>query len=164
MPRACPVEAHVCYEESLPNSSGCHGLAPWRFTLAPTKRRRNLPDATGLSRGASRLLLQKALSKFLSGCHGLVPWRLTFAATKKACRTLPDATGLSRGGSRLQLQKALSNFLSGCHGLVPWRLSLLLQRKLAELFRMPTGLHPWRLTVTDTRTPVSRRRHLLKAV
>ena len=40
------------------NSDGCHGLVPWRFTLAArSDRRRNSIDATGLPRGVSRSVL-----------------------------------------------------------------------------------------------------------
>src|ERR1041384_2876655 len=36
----------------------CHGLAPWSFTIAATRNQKpQMPDATGLSRGVSRLEL-----------------------------------------------------------------------------------------------------------
>src|SRR6266700_1441678 len=57
MPRACPVVVHA----------GCYSGLPLRG------------DATGLSRGPSRWLLQRASSS--RGCHGLVPWSFTLAAT-----------------------------------------------------------------------------------
>jgi hypothetical protein len=39
MPRPCAVEFHARrYKEKLHNSLSCHGLAPWSFTLAATKK------------------------------------------------------------------------------------------------------------------------------
>jgi len=73
MPRVCPRGASQpflrCHglapwsftmapTDTQPNPSRCHGLVPWSFTMAPTKTRNLiLPDATGLSRGVSRLQL-----------------------------------------------------------------------------------------------------------
>ena len=60
MPRACPAVRHVhCYQtRHLHVSCRCHGLAPWCLTFAATRKDpQKIPDATGLSRGASRSLL-----------------------------------------------------------------------------------------------------------
>src|ERR1044072_5019856 len=59
MPRACPVESHVCrYTISPTKVSGCHGLAPWSLMFAATRfPQPRCPDATGLPRGVSCLLL-----------------------------------------------------------------------------------------------------------
>src|SRR5882724_5267770 len=97
MPRPCAVESHVrCYKirrkvfadatalrrgvsrSLLQNTSegfcGCHGLAPWRLTLAAYKtRQKRFADATALRRGVSRSLLQNTSEGFC-GCHGLAPW------------------------------------------------------------------------------------------
>src|SRR6266404_6570460 len=104
MPRPCAVEAHARgYNDS--SGCGCHGLAPWRLTLAAT-RSAAFADATALRRGGSRSRLQgqqrlrmprpcaveahargyKVSS--VCGCHGLVPWRLTLAATTKGQQRL----------------------------------------------------------------------------
>jgi hypothetical protein len=68
-----------------PHGVGCHGLVPWSFTIAAT----NVPDATGLSRGVSRLPLQTGSP--ISRCHGLVPWSFTIAATIAATVKLHGA-------------------------------------------------------------------------
>src|SRR6266513_2971184 len=138
MPRPCAVEFHACcykenlfetlqdatalrrgvsrlllQRESLRNSSRCHGLAPWSFTLAATKRvssklfkmRRpcavefharcykesffeTLQDATALRRGVSRSLLQRESLRNSSRCHGLAPWSFTLAAIKRVSSKL----------------------------------------------------------------------------
>src|SRR5689334_20264571 len=61
MPRACPVEVHARrYTHDLKQLPGCHGLVPWRFTLAATPTTsNNCLDATGLSRGGSRSSLHR---------------------------------------------------------------------------------------------------------
>jgi hypothetical protein len=51
-------------------------------------------DATGSSRGASRLLLVKQEITRL-GCHGLVPWSFTFPAN--IASNVRDSTGQARG-------------------------------------------------------------------
>src|SRR6266404_3616031 len=108
MPRPCAVEAHARgYKVS--SVCGCHGLAPWRLTLAATtkgQQRLRMPrpcaveahargynersaafaDATALRRGGSRLLLKLRFSS-VCGCHGLAPWRLTFIAEAQALLT-----------------------------------------------------------------------------
>src|SRR6266404_5028301 len=138
MPRPCAVEAHARgYKVS--SVCGCHGLAPWRLTLAAT-RSAAFADATALRRGGSRSRLQgqqrlrmprpcaveahargyKVSS--VCGCHGLAPWRLTLAATRSAA--FADATALCRGGSRSRLQRKVSS-VCGCHGLAPWRLTFI---------------------------------------
>src|SRR5436190_21122676 len=138
MPRPCAVEFHArCYKESffetlqdatalrrgvsrsllqrefLRNSSRCHGLAPWSFTLAATKRVSSklfkmprpcavefhvccykesffetLQDATALRRGVSRLLLQREFLRNSSRCHGLASSCFTLAATKRVSSKL----------------------------------------------------------------------------
>src|SRR6266404_5791021 len=47
MPRPCAVELHVRgYKERLARDCGCHGLAPWSFTLAATENvSRGIADA-----------------------------------------------------------------------------------------------------------------------
>src|SRR5215467_7214927 len=125
MPRACPVEFHgfryTPNGKTLPdatglprgvsrfplhtkrkNSSRCHGLAPWSFTVSATHQTeklfqmpracpvefhgfrytpngKTLPDATGLPRGASRFPLHTK-RKNSSRCHGLAPWSFTLFA------------------------------------------------------------------------------------
>jgi hypothetical protein len=60
MPRPCAVEAHArSYKETSECCCGCHGLAPWRLTLAATKKLQNVvADATALCRGGSRFMLK----------------------------------------------------------------------------------------------------------
>src|SRR6266404_5936968 len=185
MPRPCAVEVHArCYKESHRatfwdatalrrggsrsllqgksprNFLGCHGLAPWRFTLAAKKSRRATSwDATALRRGGSRSWLQEKSPRNFLGCHGLAPWRFTLAATRKVAAQLPgmprpcavevharcykksrratswDATALRRGGSRSLLQeKSPRNFL-GCHGLAPWRCTLAAKNNIRVTWR-----------------------------
>src|SRR6267142_441842 len=52
---------------------GCHGLAPWRLTLAAMKNGHQT----------------------LCGCHGLAPWRLTLAAMKNGHQILCGCHGLA---------------------------------------------------------------------
>jgi len=54
------VEFHArSYKIGQKHFYGCHGLAPWRLTLAATKRAtEGFADATALCRGGSRLLLK----------------------------------------------------------------------------------------------------------
>jgi hypothetical protein len=68
MPRPCAVEAHARdYKKKPRNSLECHGLAPWRLTLATTRRSRGtFWDATALRRGGSRSRLQEEAAE-LSG-------------------------------------------------------------------------------------------------
>src|SRR5215216_761707 len=105
MPRACPVERHVCALHNTPRKfSRCHGLVPWSVTFArSTTPQENSLDATGLSRGASRLRATQHPPRILSICHGLVPWSVTFARSTTPQENSLDATGLSRGASRLVL-------------------------------------------------------------
>src|ERR1700730_11064064 len=108
----------------MPNLKRCHGLAPWSFTLAATKKGHG-----GLWR-----------------CHGLVPWSFTLAARNGAKEVSGDATALRRGVSRLLLQtepkksletprpcavefhaccyKRSQRSLWRCHGLAPWSFTL----------------------------------------
>src|SRR5258705_8441080 len=112
MPRPCAVEAHArSYKTQRKDFCGCHGLAPWRLTLAATKHSgKTFADATALRRGGSRSQLQNTAERLLRmprpcaaeaharsyktqrkdfcGCHGLVPRRLTLAATKHSGKTL----------------------------------------------------------------------------
>src|SRR6266481_5485311 len=64
--QACQVEFHVAAIEFQysSHSKRCHGLAPWRFTLAANKAPDHArQDATGSSRGVSRLIsFQRKLS------------------------------------------------------------------------------------------------------
>src|SRR5689334_9036289 len=62
MPRACPVEYYArCYTTDRTRLSGCHGLVPWSITLVATPPiEPACLDATGLSRGASRSLLNSS--------------------------------------------------------------------------------------------------------
>src|SRR5262249_31278844 len=65
MPRARPVVFHVCrYRESAQRHPGCHGLVPWSFMFVANEERglSATPDATGSSRGLSRLSLQRICS------------------------------------------------------------------------------------------------------
>src|SRR6266496_2710744 len=58
-PLVCPGECLVrCYKETR-RRRRCHGLVPWSFTLAATKRLAAAEDATALCRGVLRLLLQR---------------------------------------------------------------------------------------------------------
>ncbi len=58
-PLVCPGECLVrCYKETRRHRR-CHGLVPWSFTLAATKRLAAAEDATALCRGVLRLLLQR---------------------------------------------------------------------------------------------------------
>src|SRR6266404_1382342 len=123
MPRACPVEFHARrYNEShstlldatgLPrgvsrsplqrkphNSLRCHGLAPWSFTLAATRK------ATQLSKMPRPCAVES---------HA--------RAYKERHTTLQDATNLRRGVSRSRLQGKPHNSLR-CHGLAPWSFTL----------------------------------------
>src|SRR5258705_11958519 len=53
MPRACPVEVHVCcYSKIRRRFPGCHGLAPWRLTLVAT------PESDDVCLDATRLPLE----------------------------------------------------------------------------------------------------------
>src|SRR6266850_284639 len=154
MPRPCAVEAHARgykrtfrrfadatalrrggsrsqLQQNVQEICGCHGLAPWRLTLAATKERsERFADATALRRGGPRSQLQKNVQE-ICGCHGLAPWRLTLAATKKRSgdlrmprpcaveaharsykrtfRRFADATALRRGGSRLLLSAGVDS-------------------------------------------------------
>src|SRR6266542_4447669 len=65
MPRPCAVESHACCYKKASPLRRCHGLVPWRLTLAATKKPRRSEDATALRRGVSRLLLQKRALTFL---------------------------------------------------------------------------------------------------
>src|SRR6266498_3410187 len=93
-PLVCPGECLVrCYKETRRHRR-CHGLVPWSFTLAATKRLAAAEDATALCRGVLRLLLQRGSppqkmprpcavefyaccykeARRRRRCHGLVPW------------------------------------------------------------------------------------------
>src|SRR6266498_257674 len=93
-PLVCPGECLVrCYKETR-RRRRCHGLVPWSFTLAATKRLAAAEDATALCRGVLRLLLQRGSppqkmprpcavefyaccykeARRRRRCHGLVPW------------------------------------------------------------------------------------------
>src|SRR5438876_12025962 len=87
MPRPCAVESHARgYKIGPSGFSVCHGLVPWRVTLAATKYvRMGLADATTLCRGASRSLLQirgvcirESCAAFFVAAsvrlHGARPW------------------------------------------------------------------------------------------
>src|SRR6266436_4225360 len=78
MPRPCAVETHARrYKRQSDRVFRCHGLAPWRLTLAATKdNSEGFSDATALCRGVSRSPLQKTVRRVFR-CHGLVPWSLT---------------------------------------------------------------------------------------
>jgi len=54
------VELHASgYKERQQGFCGCHGLAPWSFTLAATRNvSKGFADATALRRGASRFVLK----------------------------------------------------------------------------------------------------------
>src|SRR6266404_4899198 len=101
----CHGGSRLWLQRNVKTVCGCHGLAPWRFTLVATKERqdglrmprpcavelhvcgykgtsRRFADATALRRGASRLRLQRNV-KTVCGCHGLAPWSFTFVATKE---------------------------------------------------------------------------------
>jgi len=84
MPRACPVEAHDrCYPRQKNIAPGCHGLVPWRLTIAATPRQKKSPGCHGLA--PWRLTIAATQGKKQSpGCHGLVPWSFTIAANPKA--------------------------------------------------------------------------------
>src|SRR5687768_6627983 len=80
MPRACPVESHAYYYPGKNNRrSDATGLSRGGSRLLLSRQKYRRLDATGLSRGGSRLLLSRQKYRRL------------------------DATGLSRGGSRSQL-------------------------------------------------------------
>src|SRR6266850_851203 len=101
MPRPCAVETHARSYKVHAILCRCHGLAPWRLTLAATKSTQFSADATALRRGDSRSQLQSPRNSLqmprpcavetharsykvhaiLCRCHGLAPWRLTLAAT-----------------------------------------------------------------------------------
>src|SRR5882672_7111960 len=147
MPRPCAVEAHARgykrtfmrfadatalrrggsrsqLQKNVQEICGCHGLAPWRLTLAATKERSGdlrMPRPCAVEAHARSY---KRTFREICGCHGLAPWRLTLAATKersgdlrmprpcaveahargykKTFRRFADATALRRGGSRSQ--------------------------------------------------------------
>src|SRR6266404_703192 len=145
MPRPCAVEAHARgYKVS--SVCGCHGLAPWRLTLAATtkgQQRLRMPrpcaveahargynersaafeDATALRRGGSRLLLKlrhyspKASSVKL---HGARPWHLgewrSFFCSR--ARESPRRKAVASGsGAAFFLAAHVS-----LHGARPWHL------------------------------------------
>ena len=98
--------------------SGCHGLAPWRITLAATQ-------------GMSRLLWmpRACLVEVHVGCY------------IRNVTSVVDATGLPRGGSRWQLHKEC-RVCCGCHGLAPWRFTLDANCRTATN-RTIHGASPW---------------------
>src|SRR5215813_14700756 len=69
-------------------------VCPVVITLAATARTRDLPDATGLSRGYHVGGYQRGRGTYLM--PRACPVVITLAATART-RDLPDATGLSRG-------------------------------------------------------------------
>src|SRR6266850_1020597 len=106
MPWPCAVEAHArSYKKNVQEICGCHGLAPWRLTLAATKERS----------GDLRMPRPCAVE-----AHA--------RSYKRTFRRFADATALRRGGSRSQLQKNVQE-ICGCHGLAPWRLTLIAERR-----------------------------------
>src|SRR6266404_5395198 len=106
MPRPCAVEVHARgYTKAGKFSPGCHGLAPWRFTLAATQKLENsLRDATALRRGGSCSRLHKSW-KILSGMSRPCAVEVHARGYTKAGEHSPDATALRRGGSRSRLHK-----------------------------------------------------------
>src|SRR2546428_13591315 len=81
---------------------------------------RTLLDATGLSRGGSRLSLQGEDS--FQGCHGLVPWRFTFVATRRRFisgmpRACPVEVHVCRYPPEPQVAASVR-----LHGTSPWHL------------------------------------------
>jgi hypothetical protein len=136
MPRPCAVETHACgYTEGRTtlsdatalrhgdsrlrlqrkphNSLRCHGLAPWKLTLAATQK-------------AAQLFKMPRPCAVETHARGYTEGRTT----------LSDATALRRGDSRLRLHRKPHNSLR-CHGLAPWRLTLAATEKAAQLFKMP---------------------------
>src|SRR6266404_5028298 len=122
MPRPCAVEAHARgYKVS--SVCGCHGLAPWRLTLAAT-RSAAFADATALRRGGSRSRLQgQQRLRMPRPCAVEAHAR----GYNERSAAFADATALRRGGSRLLLKlrhyspKASSVKL---HGARPWHLGV----------------------------------------
>src|ERR1700728_4382273 len=99
MPRACPVVLHVRLYSgearnerndprdkpvAFPGCHGCHGLAPWCFTLVSTP-------------GASRNERNEPRDKPVAwpGCHGLAPWCFTFVSTRGKLETSVTIHGTS---------------------------------------------------------------------
>src|SRR5258705_10077575 len=105
MPRPCAVEAHArSYKTQRKDFCGCHGLAPWRLTLAATKHSgKTFADATALRRGGSRSQLQNTAERLLR-----MPRPCAAEAHSRSYKTqrknFADATALRRGGSRSPLQ------------------------------------------------------------
>ena len=54
----CRGDSRSRLQRKVSSVCGCHGLVPWRLTLAATKKGQHVADAAALCRGDSRLLLK----------------------------------------------------------------------------------------------------------
>ncbi len=97
MPRPCAVEAHARGYQKRQEGLGCHGLAPWRLTLAATeKRQKGFADATALRRGILESCVAFSVAASVKSCvaffvaasvklHGARPWH-QFECSHSHCR------------------------------------------------------------------------------
>ncbi len=108
MPRTCAVEAHARgYKNRSEGLCRCHGLAPWRLTLAATKtRQKGFSDARALRRGDSRSRLQNTAERFLAALISL-SWTLL-------CILRGESNAKSMKVSPGSVLLVLSFFFSSC--------------------------------------------------
>src|SRR5882724_5751660 len=193
MPRPCAVEVHAGGYKSRPQgladatasrrggsrlrlqkssarSRGCHGLAPWRLTLAATKVVRKVSRmprpravettlaATKVVRKVSRMPRPCAVEVHAGsykirpqglGGPGLARWRFTLAAVKfvrKVSRMpRPCAVEVHAGSYKIRPQ-GLADATALCRGGSRWRL-----QNSSARSRGCHGLVPWRFTLAATK-------------